>query len=72
MNFTIEFEVKDLIINEPNLSEKIIKEQLFKFLEYILDCEASNTESEHPELYIDVSDDGDDSRYNIYYLKIVQ
>ncbi len=72
MKFTIEFEVKDVIINEPDLSKQIIEEQLFKFLEYMLDCEASNTESEHPELYIDVSDDGDDSRYNIYSLKLVE
>ena len=72
MKFTIEFELEDIIINEPNLSEEIIKEQLFKFLEYMLDCERSNTESEHPELYIDVSNDGDDSRYNIYNLKLVE
>ena len=72
MKFTIEFELEDVNINEPNLPEEIIKEAVFNSLKDILSYEASNSESEHPEVYIDVSDDGDDSRYNLYYLKLVK
>lgn len=72
MKFTIEFELEDVNINEPNLPEEIIKEAVFNSLKDILSYEASNSESEYPEVYIDVSDDGDDSRYNLYYLKLVK
>jgi len=72
MKFIIEFELEDAVIGSANLPEEIIKEAVLNYLEGLLSWDASNSESPNAEIYIDTSDDGDDSRYNLYYLKLVK
>lgn len=72
MKFKIEFELEPVVIKSPNLSEEIIRDQLIKTMKVILHNDASNGESEFSEVWIDTSNDGDGSQYNLYHLKVVK
>ncbi len=61
MKFKIEFELEDVNINDPLVTEEYILECLIESLKHVLGWDNND------ELFVDI----DDEKYNVYEIKVI-
>lgn len=71
MKFTLEIELHEDRIIDPNLPEELVRESLVKHIGYLCSKDARDSESEHFEVWIDVTDDGT-GKYNVYSVRSIK
>ena len=67
MKFKIEFELEDVNINDPLVTEEYILECLIERVRDILDWDGNCSHSDHAELWIDTENE----KFNLYKIKVI-